>query len=287
MEYTFHITSISSELITKTIHIVFSLDVDEETINGDNIYLMSKSPRAIVPCSFNVDGRNVDMILDNSPSVNTEYNLVVEPNCVLSITEDKLGSLIPYTIIFKSQILDKIQIMSPANYEEADKDMKITWKDEDASPLGTYRLQIATDNMFNNIVFNEFTDHTNEMPKDSIFEMTPGKDFSPGQYFFRVRAESKTDFGQWSPVQTFVIPTEKTVVPNPQPEEKPRPDLPEIKDYTEVEQNKSDKTDTAMSIVSTPERTNIDNEVPTSFHVDFTKAVKLDNISVTIKKKVI
>ena len=87
--------------------------------------------------------------------------------------------------------------------------------------------------------------------------------------------------------QTFVIPTEKTVVPNPQPEEKPRPSLPEIKDYTEVEQDKSDKTDTAISIVSTPERTNIDDEVPTSFHIDFTKAVKLDNISVTIKKKVI
>nr|DAP54852.1 MAG TPA: hypothetical protein [Caudoviricetes sp.] len=286
MEQHFQLLSISHSLKDKLIHLTFSLDIDEESV-VDNIYLMQEKPRKIVPCKVIVDGRNIDVKLNDWPIPNIQYSLIIEPGKILSITEDKLEYLLPAHVEFKSEVTSEIKIISPSNFEEITDGLKVRWKEIGVNPTLRYYVEISTENTFYNIVFNTVVDKTIQPCVENEYTVELPTIKTPGQYYIRIRAENEKEYGRWSKIISVVLPKEKTVVPNPQPEDKEKPKGPEILDLTKEPEKK--KATPALpekpSIVETEKHVVYKDDLPSSFDISFTVPVSIEEATVRIERR--
>lgn len=280
MESRFQLLNMETSLKKRSIHLIFSLDIDEDSV-VDNIYLMKISPRAVVPCSLVTDGRSIDVQLQEWPVPNTDYSLVVEPGKILSITGDVLENFLPITLTFKSEVTSDVKILSPSNFDTVDGELSVTWQEIGNQPTQHYYLEAATDKTFNDLIVHEKIDKSAESNAKNCYSATLPELKEAGQYYLRIRSEDDNGYGSWSDIVTVVIPKEKTVVPNPQPEEKPRPELPEIVDYTKMESGTVEPgTVTEKQTLLTPKQVAINDALPESFEIHFANTISMDEHTV-------
>ena len=274
MEHKFQLLSIKPSMKDKTVQLIFSLDIDEDSV-VDNIYLMQEKPRTHIPCDITVKKRTVTLTLTQWPTPNVTYSLIIEPGKVLSITEEKLIDFLPVKVEFKSEILTDVKILSPKNFEEVKDELTITWQEVGPSPTRKYYIEIATENIFENLVEVAVVDKTIHPDADNKYSATFKALKKEGQYYVRVRPQNDNTYGRWSETITFVLPKTKTIVPNPQPEEKEKPKRPEILDLTKKADPPQKAPEEKPSIVKTPKMVIYDENTPKEFKIEFAEEVQI------------
>lgn len=279
-EYVAQLLSAVSDLKKKTIELSFSLDVDEDTVNGDTIYLLHYKTQGIVPLSYEVDEKKVIATVKSDIHPNEKYYLSIT-NELKTITDDPFEPVKGLTVTFNGSVVSNVEIVSPKDFEAIDGDILIRWHESGEKLEHMYELEIAGDNAFGNIVYHTTVPSTNEIAQ---YKVPALKEY--GQYYIRIRAISSEDNGSWSRIATFTYrdPEADKKVPNPQPEPEPT-----IIDHV----SKPEKPKTEDPVVSTlPKYTGesyvkYEEETPTVFTLDFDQPIDITDAIVTVKRKAI
>lgn len=292
MEYRFQLIKIEASLKDKCVHLTFALDLDEDTVT-DNIWLMSQKPSAVVPCDVITDGRTVDLKLNDWPVPEKNYTLVINPGKIKSITDETLETLVPYTVVFHSEVTSTVKILSPDNFAEMDDsdDIALEWQETGKELIRKYRVEIASDSSFVNIIQKASIDKAGST--NTSFKAVLPRPESSGQYYIRLRAENDSGYGPWSDTVSIVFPVKNTEVPNPQPEkEKERPGEPEIVDLVkDSAQNLSSASVPAASAsaatASSPQSFTYDDDLPEKFEIPLDEAIDIADATIVLKRKAI
>ena len=279
-EYVAQLLSAVSDLKKKTIELSFSLDVDEDTVNGDTIYLLHYKTQGIVPLSYEVDEKKVIVTVKSDIHPNEKYYLNIT-NELKTITDDPFEPVKGLTVTFNGSVVSNVEIVSPKDFEAIDGDILIRWHESGEKLEHMYELEIAGDNAFGNIVYHTTVPSTNEIAQ---YKVPALKEY--GQYYVRIRAVSSEDNGSWSRIATFTYrdPEADKKVPNPQPEPEPT-----IIDHV----SKPEEPKTEDPVVSTlPKYTGesyvkYEEETPTVFTLDFDQPIDITDAIVTVKRKAI
>lgn len=243
MERFFQINSIEASLKEQSLYITLNADVDESTVNDDNLILMNKASRAMIPFDISIDRKIIQLKLKRWAEPNSEYILIVEAG-IKSLVGIELESSISRKIIFKSEILNGVRILNPINFESMTdvEELKVRWEEtlppRKKKKYKRYRVEISKDQAFINQAIETYVDVS-----DEVYEMT-FNEFSLGQFFMRMRVEDNDQYGPWSEIISFTIKSSKqvkdpTIIGN-EPETE-RPELPTIVDYTKQIKEKDEK----------------------------------------------
>lgn len=195
-EYRFDVREISHSLKEQGVRIDFSLDLDEDTINLDNVILavLDKGAQRMVPFELLVDGGTLFLKLNEWAVPNQRYTLLIQPG-IESITGDKLDHAVMRNFTFPSEVTSEVNIKSPGDFERV-KEAKFTWEESGDKKIGNFYLEIAKDSAFYDIVLRANTG-------ESSYETELKEN---GQYFLRVRAQAGVDsYGHWSDKKTFLL----------------------------------------------------------------------------------
>ena len=87
--YVFGVSAVWASLTDQAVYIRFNLDIDEETTDDSDIYLMDRSARRVVPFTIEVNMDTVKLNLQEWATPNTAYSLVVQPG-IQSVVGDEL-----------------------------------------------------------------------------------------------------------------------------------------------------------------------------------------------------
>lgn len=196
----FNATTIDIDRIRKSVHIDFSYDVDEDTINSKTVYVYKNKNGDIVSTQCIVEGTSVNLSFTNDMEPNTEYVIVVTKE-VASITGENVYTAVKKTFTVDSSVTSRVAINSPSNYEELADKVALSWNEiagDDNKTCETFLVQIASDNLFFNVLL--------ESEVNNKTSVTFGTVKDAEQYFVRVRAQkSQEDFGAWSDIITFTL----------------------------------------------------------------------------------
>lgn len=222
-EYVFGVIGAKTSLEAPHVLIDFSLDIDEDTVSNNSIYLVRTANNSAILCEYEVDGRRVSLTAKGELLPNENYTLIID-STVSSITGTQIGTALYKKVVFKSTVTSKVTVLSPSDFQEInDEGLEISWEETGANPIGKYYLEIGTDNAFHNTICKTYISEKAFNVSDSIVS-------EPGEYYIRVRAHNNDkDYGAWSPTVSFVVP-KPTNVPPPEPVEPDIDDGPEIID---------------------------------------------------------
>ena len=211
-EYRFDAKTIEYSLKTQAIEIKFSLDLDEDSLNTDNVILavLNNGAQRMVPFELFVDGDVLTLKLSEWAVPNQKYTLLIQPG-IMSITEERLDHAVMRNFVFESEVTSKIDILTPGDFEVVEE-ASFSWNEIGDTPVGNYYIEVAEDNAFYNIVLKANT-AGKAYKTDKVNK--------PGQYFFRVRAQiNEEKYGVWSDTRTFRL-SESSVKNLPEDTEEP------------------------------------------------------------------
>lgn len=205
----FGLLSITTNLINKQIIVEMNSDISPSSISGEDIRVFDCTANNYVAITYEVLGPRLIITLLNDPVSNGRYIVIFQD--VENIVGEKLSKGIHNSIYFKSAIKSRVEIIKPS-FAEKVNNFVLTLNEyipdnETGEPVNRYYLEIATDNLFQNVVQTSILTE----PETEI-------DIAPGQYFIRVRAQNSTEYGLWSDISTFVLTRETEPV-----EEEPDP----------------------------------------------------------------
>lgn len=235
----FDVLSVVTDIKTKAIIIEFSLDLDPETVSTKNLLLINRNTNSILPCTIESSKNKVYIELNDWPEPNVEHMLFIQKE-LKSIVGDSLRNSLQRALIFKSAITSVINIISPSHHEKL-KDLNISWKESNeviSDSINSYRIDIAENNAFYNIVKSSLVENKNEI----LIE-----DVNNGQYYIRIRAEKSGEYGRWSEIVAF---TKADISEEAE-------EIFEIDDEPSFEKN--------LEIINMP----INGETPESFFIEF------------------
>ena len=279
-EYVAQLLSAVSDLKKKSIELSFSLDVDEDTVNGDTIYLLHHKTQGIVPLSYEVDEKKIIVTIKSDIRPNEKYYLNIT-NELKTITDEPFEPVKGLTVTFNGSVVSDVEIVSPKDFEVVDGDIFIRWHESGEKLEHMYELEIAGDNAFGNIVYHATVPSTNEIAQ---YKVPALKDY--GQYYIRIRAISSEDNGSWSRTATFTYkdPEADKKVPNPQPDPEPtiidhvsKPEEPEA----------TDPTPSTLPQYTGEFYIKYEEETPTVFTLEFDQPIDITDAVVTVKRKAI
>ena len=217
MHYEFSILDIYTTLHDKTVRILTTMDIQDRDIV---IELYEKKSREAVSFDSSVNGEELIVKFRDFPKVNTEYMITVTG--LKSITDETLNHPVTRRLYFKSGIVSKAEIISPAFFEQVEEvnviikeittnDIGLDTSESDDGILGndetvgSYYIEIATDNAFINKVAE--TMFEKESIRISLAEA--------GQYYMRARVQKHVEhevrrelvgdieYGNWGDIRTF------------------------------------------------------------------------------------
>lgn len=198
MHQDFIVVDIATDLFNKKIDIYFNFELDASTVTDRSLKIVDNTSGSVIPITYEVDGSCISVTLKEDPVPETEYMLICNKE-ICNVTKQKLKTEYVRYIRFTSTIKNKIKIVSPNNLETIDK-LYVVWqeiKDEPNPFISRYRIQIAKDNNFSNIVIDTIINDKNDV------YLTP-EDPDKYQYYLRIRVESDNEFGAWSDIVSFV-----------------------------------------------------------------------------------
>lgn len=282
-EYVAQLLSAVSDLKKKSIELLFSLDVDEDTVTGDTIYLLHHKTQAMIPLSYEVDEKKIIVTVKNDIRPNEKYFLSIT-NELKTITGDSFEPVKGLTVTFNGDVVSDVEIVSPKDFEVIEGDVFIKWHESGEKLEHMYELEIASDNAFGDVVYHTTVPSTNEIAQ---YKVPAFKEY--GQYYVRIRAVSSEDNGSWSRVATFTFkdPDTDKKVPNPQPEPEPT-----IVDHVSEPKKEEPEEIPDPTLPVLPKYTGesfikYDEETPTVFTLDFDQAIDVTDAVVTVKRKAI
>lgn len=277
----FSVTSIETSLKDSSITICCSHDVDAATVTEDRIILTNKETHEVADYTADVDGKIITLKLRNNPKVNSTYNLIIQ-DTIKDIVDDPLEASLFRHIVFKSEVVSNVAILSPADFEVISSP-SFKWKetaDKAEGLTGLYRLQIATENAFYHIECDTvITAQTEADLPNKVWEcQTELASLDDGQHYVRIRPENGEEYGDWSPVRTFMLRKgeKKESDPSPSSKEKETDDGGiSFTDLTVADV----KLEGTLTLIIQPEN----GETPEqSFTYLFDQAIDASNASATI-----
>ena len=199
----FGITGIFTNLVDRTIKIEFTLDIDPDSASLDSLVLCDKATARIIPANIAVSKKAITMHLQEWPEAEKEYLLRIQSG-IRSIVDDVLPDSLQRVIVFKSEVLSTVNVLSPAHHEVLSA-LHVSWEEvsvdgKEESLVSSYYLEIAKENAFYNIV------RATEVANKQEIQLT---DIEEGQYYLRVRAQKNGEYGRWSEVITFLVRSEQ------------------------------------------------------------------------------
>ena len=265
-EFKFSVLSINSSLKEQSVFIECALDIDEDSVNADNIILMNKETKAIALFDAIVDGRIIQLKLRNWAAPNQKYTLIVQAG-IKSVVGDTLESSLFRNFTFASEITTTASFLSPVNFETI-TDMNFSWAESGEKPIGDFYIEIASDNAFYNIV--------QKLAAPGIKNVTLA-DIPEGQYYARIRVQRGEQYGVWSDTITFVKKGSLAPVQPPTPTDPESPGdetvLPvEIEDDTVIVK------DTTIDTKAVPEN----GVTPLTFTFAFDEDISPEGIEISI-----
>lgn len=198
MYQNFNIIKVETDSIQRQVIIHFNLDIDPDTVTKRTLKLIDNETDAILPYKLKVRRDTVTLSLLDDPVPNREHLLLCDKS-IKSITNQSLYSSKINYIVFASDIVDSVSIVSPAE-QAVITACKISWKENpplyDENTIHRYHIQIAKENLFYNVLQDSIVENQTEI-EFPAFEQD-------GQYYVRIRIESETEYGPWSDIISFV-----------------------------------------------------------------------------------
>ena len=207
-EYNFVVLDVRASFKEQSVFVNFSLDLDEDTVSTERIYLLNQETKSIAPIKTIVDGRTLQIKLLDWAVPNNRYTLIIESG-VGSISDEVTDTSLLQDLIFESEVVSEISIINPYNYQIYRNTIDLCWQEiSSGKRANSYYIEISDDTGFHHIVRNTFIDMESDTPDntDNDFRyktsLAPLKDY--GQYYIRIRAQDDHDnYGKWSKVITF------------------------------------------------------------------------------------
>lgn len=201
----FNFSSITPDINNHNIVVAMTAMVDNKTVTQDTIRLLDCTTNQFVNIVADVIGDRIIIDLIDPPIPNNEYHLTIKG--VTDITGCSLTKGINYKIWFDTTVKTEAMLITPSFSEEINNSLVFTvreyipdrFKSEKNTilPINSFFIEVATDNLFNNIEFS-----TRMINRTTMNVM----DLPNGQYYARVRVQSiDGDYGMWSETTTFVL----------------------------------------------------------------------------------
>lgn len=271
-EYEFGITDVIASLKEQSVFVYFTLDLDEETVNPENIILtvrdIDTGKNDIALYDISVFNNIIQLKLNEWAVPNVRYTLVIQPG-TKSITGELLNGALIRNFSFKSDVTSKVNLLTPADFEKIPyKDFTCTWEEIGNSLTHNFYLEICKNQAFFDLVL-----------KTSVFgkRSFTTNELEPGQYFIRIRAQQDDEYGYWSPLKTFIVDDsndENTDTPvNPDEDNNGNEDLIDDGPVIVEDDNTND-----LIIVSTSEN----GITPLSFEITFNEDIDVSDTKIEV-----
>jgi hypothetical protein len=191
----FSIITIDTIMETKQIIITTNKAINENAVDNIIVELYERASKTPLIFDYEVNGENIIITLKDWPIPNTDYILGVQG--ITSVLEETLDGSVKKRIQFKSNVLSNVKIISPVMFQEVKSlDIKLVEEADDTKNLiGSYYIEIATDNAFFNIVHKTplYTDNLTMYLKEH------------GQYFIRARVQlDESNYSKWCSMISFI-----------------------------------------------------------------------------------
>ena len=191
----FNLLSIQSIAAEKRIFLTFNFDIRSDSVKGDSIIVSRVRDDHHIPFRFTVKNDLIALDFDDWFSPNEEYFVIINKG-IENIIGHRLLHTVRRRIVFKSEITNKIKIVSPYMHEKI-QDLSFALEDSGETPFGNYYVEIAVENRFYNTIYQAEV-------KETEFTLVIRPDLNPGQYYIRVRAQHDEEYGPWSDIVTFI-----------------------------------------------------------------------------------
>lgn len=195
----FTATEIGVDAETKQIRIMFSNEVDPDSINSTTVYLNDIN---------GVEFKTTYAVNSNEVLINLSEEIVPNEKYMLWITKDvsnmigeNLAVRVRKEIIFQTAIRSTVVIHKPYDFQEIEDELHLEFSErvaeKDDPPCLSYLVQISEGHLFENIVIESMVEETDI--KLAGFKKN-------GQYYARVRAQKNAkDYGPWSKPVTVIV----------------------------------------------------------------------------------
>lgn len=195
----FSVIAVETDLKEQSIYVHFNKQVDTDTVTTENITVALRDYSLATMSYFDLfvldDLKTITVKFRNTPVVNADYVLLIQ-DTLKDLEGNNLDQSLFRNVKFISTVTSTVELVSPVNFEVIST-QKFVWKEVGEDLVNKYRIQISSDTAFYDLQTDlVVTDQT---------ELVLGKQLKPGQYFYRMRAESGDDFGIWSETRTFLI----------------------------------------------------------------------------------
>lgn len=251
----FSIQDVITDLSQKRIVIKTNFKVDPDSVLPTNIAFYNYDETTLEKYNLIVDNKIIYLVLEEYPKDSTRYYLKIKD------LKDALGRTLKTSfddyIVFENDLKTKLQIINPKSRETLkSQTFSINIKATEIEVGSTCKIQIASDNIFYNLLSEISQDITSEIVSiDTTIERE-------GQIYIRARAEKGDVVGDWSEFICFNIYTISIE----------SPDTSFLEDYLTTE----DLFDDSIDLVETEiqGKSSVDaNEG--AFYLEFNKDIKI------------
>jgi hypothetical protein len=251
----FSIQDVIADLSQKRIVIKTNFKVDPDSVLPTNIAFYNYDETTLEKYNLIVDNKIIYLVLEEYPKDNARYYLKIKG------LKDALGRTLKTSfddyIVFESDLKTKLQIVNPKSRETLrSQTFTINIKATEIEEGSSCKIQIASDNIFYNVLSEISQDITSEMISiDTTVERE-------GQIYIRARAEKDKVVGDWSEFICFNIYTISME----------SPDTSFLEDYLTTE----DLFDDSIDLIETEiqGKSSVDAN-DGAFYLEFNKDIKL------------
>jgi hypothetical protein len=251
----FSIQDVIADLSQKRIVIKTNFKVDPDSVLPTNIAFYNYDETTLEKYNLIVDNKIIYLVLEEYPKDNARYYLKIKG------LKDALGRTLKTSfddyIVFESDLKTKLQIVNPKSRETLrSQTFTINIKATEIEEGSSCKIQIASDNIFYNVLSEISQDITSEMISiDTTVERE-------GQIYIRARAEKDKVVGDWSEFICFNIYTISME----------SPDTSFLEDYLTTE----DLFDDSIDLIETEiqGKSSVDAN-DGAFYLEFNKNIKL------------
>ena len=191
----FNLLSVKSVAVDKFIDLTFNFDIRSDSVRGDSIIMTRVRDDKHIPFRMTVKNDLIRLEFDDWFSPNEEYFLIINKE-IQNIVGHRLLHTVRRRLVFKSEITNKVRIVSPYMHEKI-QTLSFVLEDSGETPFGNYYVELATENKFYNTAY-----HSEIAETEFTFVIEP--DLPPGQYYVRARAQKDGEYGPWSNIATFI-----------------------------------------------------------------------------------
>jgi hypothetical protein len=267
----FSIVAIDTAIQNKQIIIEANKTINSNASDNIVIELYERATKTPLVFNYTVEKEKLIITSRDWPIPNTDYILGVTG--ITSVTGDTLEGNIKKRVKFESNVLSTVKVTSPIMFEEVKSlDINLVEEaDDSANLVGSYYIEVATDNAFFNIV------HQTTASKASFTLYLKEQ----GQHFIRARVQKDDcNYSRWSPAISFIYGAVPESYPTDLEEEEALNDIPiEIDDDLEPIIDLS----VAFEIIELPEQGVTPEEALLIAFSNVIDDLSIDNIVITRK----